>query len=34
VEILATLVPASKVSKLGKAAQIMEDIAPRAAAEA
>ncbi|WIX25344.1 hypothetical protein PUV44_23525 [Xanthomonas arboricola pv. corylina] len=28
VEILATLVPASKVSKLGKAAQIMEDIAP------
>ncbi|MGX0954868.1 hypothetical protein AB7M18_000996 [Pseudomonas viridiflava] len=34
VEILATLVPASKVSKLGKAEQIMEDIAPRAAAEA
>ncbi|QXG50044.1 MULTISPECIES: XVIPCD domain-containing protein [Pseudomonas syringae group] len=34
VEIRATLVPASKVSKLGKAAQIMEDIAPRAAAEA
>ncbi|WP_372173693.1 XVIPCD domain-containing protein [Xanthomonas axonopodis] len=34
VDILATLVPASKVSKLGKAAQIMEDIAPRAAAEA
>lgn len=34
VEILATLVPASKVSKLGKAARIMEDIAPRAAAEA
>ncbi|MCC4595871.1 hypothetical protein NRY95_01145 [Xanthomonas campestris pv. phormiicola] len=34
VEILATLVPASKVSKLGKAAQLMEEIAPRAAAEA
>ncbi|MGV7202912.1 XVIPCD domain-containing protein [Xanthomonas citri] len=34
VEILATLVPASKLGKLGKAARIMEDIAPRAAGEA
>ncbi|MCE4342215.1 MULTISPECIES: hypothetical protein [Xanthomonas] len=33
-EILATLVPASKLGKLGKAARIMEDIAPRAAGEA